>query len=516
LEAQTKKILLIALACCTVIGAVLRFVDLDKKEFWHDECETTLVLSGLSESQLWSTLNKGPITAGSLIRFQKIGPDSTPEKMLSVLEKDEPGHTPLFYLLEYLVGALCGCSPFSMRFLSALFGVLQLPVIYLLAREIWESDEMAWLSTALASLSPTLIYFSQEARDYSLELLMLFLSSLCLLRALRLKTTKSWILYSVSLAVGFYSSLFMFVVAVGHFIYINLTSKLQFRERLIPFAFSLTTTAILFSPWLALMEKNQDNFNQAHAWLNKPVPLTALIKVWTAIPSKAIALYGEATSTMDGALLAITIFQIVSLLVAIILSFKNKKILLLLSLGLAWYLVFAMPDVSAGGIRSVPFRHQTPAIASFLLLTPAFLKVLFDSQMKQLRLLGLAFCAILLAVEMQSSIYVVHCSTFPDKSIRQRYLRPVAEMVNTENSPILLEQTGANSCEILALSHLLKPDTKIYTNAYKTAMVVPEDKQVFLFNPSPALEDTLSLAGYSVHEIAGLRYLKRADRNSPQ
>jgi uncharacterized membrane protein len=512
LEAKTKKFLLIALACCTVIGAVLRFVDLDKKEFWHDECETTLVLSGLSENQLWSTLSKGPVAARELLRFQKIGPDSTPEKMLGVLEKDEPGHTPLFYLLEYLVGTLFGCSPFAMRFLSALIGLVQLPVIYLLAREVWESDEMAWLSTALASLSPTFIYFSQEARDYSLELLMLFLSSLCLLRALRLQTTKSWILYSVSLAVGFYSSLFMFVVAVGHFIFINLTAKLKFKERLIPFAFSLTTTAILFSPWLALMEKNQDNFNQAHAWLNNPVPITALIKVWTAIPSKAIALYGEATSTMDGALLAITIFQIISLIAAIILSFKNKKILLLISLGLAWYLVFAMPDVSAGGIRSVPFRHQTPAIASFLLLTPALLKVLFDSQVKTLRILGLACCAILLAVEMQSSIYVVDCSTFPDKSIRQRYLRPVAEMVNAEKAPILLEQTGANSCEVLALSHLLKPDTTVYTHPYKAAIVVHGDKQLFLFNPSPALEDTLSLAGYSVHEIAGFRYLRRADR----
>jgi hypothetical protein len=512
LEAKTKKILLIALACCTVIGAVLRFVDLDKKEFWHDECETTLVLSGLSESQLWLTLSKGTVHADELLQFQKIGSDSTPKKMLAVLEKDEPGHTPLFYLLEYLVGLLFGCSPLAMRFLSVLFGVLQLPVVFLLAREVWESEEMAWLSTALASLSPTLIYFSQEARDYSLELLMLFLSSLCLLRALRLQTTRSWIIYSVSLAVGFYSSLFMFVVAVGHFIFINLTAKLKFKERLLPFAFSLTTTAILFSPWLAQMEKNQDNFNQSHAWLNNPVPITALIKVWTAIPSKAIALYGEATSTMDSALLAITIFQIISLLAAIILSFKNKKILLLISLGVAWYAVFAMPDLSAGGIRSVPFRHQTPAIASFLLLTPALLKVFFDSQVKALRILGLAFCAVLLAVEMQSSIYVVDCSTFPDKSIRQRYLRPVAEMVNAENSPIMLEQTGANSCEILALSHLLKPDAKIYTHAYKTAAVVPEEKQVFLFNPSPALEDTLSLAGYSVHEIAGFRYLKKADR----
>jgi uncharacterized membrane protein len=512
LEAKTKKFALIALACCTVIGAALRFVDLEKKEFWHDECETTLVLSGLSESQLWSTLSKGPIAASELLRFQKIGTDSTPEKMLGVLQKDEPGHTPLFYLLEYLVGAICGCSPLAMRLLSAIFGVLQLPVVYFLAREVWESDEMAWLSTALASLSPTLIYFSQEARDYSLELLMLFLSSLCLLRALRLQTTKSWILYSVSLAAGFYSSLFMFVVAVAHFIFINLTSKLKFKERLIPFAFSLTTTAILFSPWLALMEKNQDNFNQAHAWLNNPVPITALIKVWTAIPSKAIALYGEATSTMDGALLAITIFQLISLIAAIILSFKNKKILLLISLGAAWYLVFAMPDASAGGIRSVPFRHQTPAIASFLLLTPALFKVLFDTKLKQLHLLGTALCTVLFAVEMQSSTYVVTCSTFPDKSIRLRYLGPVAEMVNSENAPILLEQTGANSCEILALSHLLKPDTIVYTHPYKAAFLVPEDKQVFLFNPSPALEDKLSLAGYGVHEIAGFRYLKRATR----
>lgn len=512
MEAKHKKILLIVLACCTVFGAVLRFVNLDKKEFWHDECETTLVLSGQTESQLWTQLSKGPVTARDLLNFQKIGPASSPENMLEVLKQDEPGHTPLFYVLEYVVGLLLGCSSLAMRLLPAIFGVMQLPIVFILAREIWESDEMAWISTAFAALSPTLIYFSQEARDYSLALLMMFLSSLCLLRALRMKTIRSWIVYSVCLATGFYSSLFMFVVAVGHFLYVNLSDKLNLKDRLIPFSFSLVSTAVLFGPWLSILQSNQTNFDKAHAWLNNPVPMPALIQVWTSIPSKAIALYGDATNTMGGALLAITIFQLLSLIALVIISLNNKKVTLLTALAAGWYAVFALPDAYVGGIRSVPFRHQTVAIASFLLLTPALFKALIGSEAKFLRITGLVLCATLLAVEAQSSLYVVECQTFPDKAIRERYLKPVADLANSENAPVLLEQTGANSCEILGLSRLLKPEISVYAHPFKDKLILPASNRIFLFNPAPALEDKLSLTGYNVHSLAGISYLKEAEK----
>lgn len=79
---------------------------------------------------------------------------------------------PPFYRL--LLGgwlALLGDSAWATRLLSVLAGVVLLAVVWRLAREIRLSFITATLAMALATLSPMLIYYAQEAKGYSLEAL---------------------------------------------------------------------------------------------------------------------------------------------------------------------------------------------------------------------------------------------------------------------------------------------------------------------------------------------------------
>jgi uncharacterized membrane protein len=72
----------------------------------------------------------------------------------------------------------------------------------------------AWLAVAIIAISPFQIVYAQEARPYSLFVMLILLSSAVLLGGMRLKTNSSWAIYAVTLVVGFYSHLLLEIVAI--------------------------------------------------------------------------------------------------------------------------------------------------------------------------------------------------------------------------------------------------------------------------------------------------------------
>ncbi len=76
-------------------------------------------------------------------------------------------HPPLYYLLLHSWVANFGNTPYYARALSALFGAATIPVIYLTGKRL--SGVMVGLAAAVfMALSPFHIYYSQEARMYTL------------------------------------------------------------------------------------------------------------------------------------------------------------------------------------------------------------------------------------------------------------------------------------------------------------------------------------------------------------
>jgi uncharacterized membrane protein len=77
---------------------------------------------------------------------------------------------PLYYTLVAAWMHLFGASEVALRSLSVVASVMHIPLVYFLGREI--SCRLAGLIAALlCAFSPTLIYFAQEARTYSVLLL---------------------------------------------------------------------------------------------------------------------------------------------------------------------------------------------------------------------------------------------------------------------------------------------------------------------------------------------------------
>ncbi len=88
---------------------------------------------------------------------------------------------PLYYYLLHLWMVIAGEGEFALRFLSLFFGVLTIPLVAVTARHL-TNRVAAFIATLLAALSPLYVWYSQEARMYTLITFLLLLSSYILLR----------------------------------------------------------------------------------------------------------------------------------------------------------------------------------------------------------------------------------------------------------------------------------------------------------------------------------------------
>lgn len=87
---------------------------------------------------------------------------------------------PLYGVLLHAWGALAGDSELALRLPAALFGVAMVPAIAWLAAR-WLGRETAPWAAWLAALSPFLVWYSQEARNYTLMMLLGCVASALLL-----------------------------------------------------------------------------------------------------------------------------------------------------------------------------------------------------------------------------------------------------------------------------------------------------------------------------------------------
>ena len=156
----------LTVAALTGVGAILRFAELGRQSFWVDETVT----AQLVEKSFADMLAALP------------GAESTP---------------PLYYVLAWLWSRVAGADEAGLRSLSALAGVAVVPVGYGAARRL-VSHRSGVIVAALAAVSPLLVWYSQEARSYSLFVLFGALSFLFFADALAEPSRRRLVLWAFS------------------------------------------------------------------------------------------------------------------------------------------------------------------------------------------------------------------------------------------------------------------------------------------------------------------------------
>jgi hypothetical protein len=104
-----------------------------------------------------------------------------PATVLDLVRSDLENTPPLFYLLA-AAGERLGGAPEGLRLASLIAGVAAIPLTYWLG-SLTVGRRPAAVGAALIALSPFLVYYSTEARSYSLAMTLCLLSTLALLKA---------------------------------------------------------------------------------------------------------------------------------------------------------------------------------------------------------------------------------------------------------------------------------------------------------------------------------------------
>ncbi|NEQ49721.1 MAG: phospholipid carrier-dependent glycosyltransferase [Leptolyngbya sp. SIO3F4] len=173
-------------------------------------------ISGYSFQQVADAVFTGDVIPNSyLSQYLNPGLEKTGWDTIQALAQTDSQHPPLYYLAARGWAQLFGSSVASMRCFPALLSVLILPAIYWLAMELFASQSVAAIAIALVSLSPLHLLYAQEARQYSLWILLSVLSCALFLWSIRRSSLGRWGLYALSVGASLYTFPFtVFTIAV--------------------------------------------------------------------------------------------------------------------------------------------------------------------------------------------------------------------------------------------------------------------------------------------------------------
>ena len=115
-----------------------------------------------------------------------------------------------YYVLHYWI-RLVGDGEFAIRFLSLIFGVLAVPLVYALVRRAFDG-RVGVIAALLAACSPFWIYYSQETRTYAQVTAFLILALYLLVRSgydnTWIRSPLGWAAYAVAAALAVSSHYF--------------------------------------------------------------------------------------------------------------------------------------------------------------------------------------------------------------------------------------------------------------------------------------------------------------------
>ena len=150
---------------------------------------------------------------------------------------------PLFYIFAWLAWKVGGAFSW-IRIPSLIAGTALIPSIWLLGRRC--AGELAGVvAAALVTVGASWIFYSNEARAYSLLALVVCLSTLTLLQAVKSTKARFWVLTTVLSITAVYTHYTALIVVAVQFLWVIIFLPGSRRQALL----SAVITGIAFLPW---------------------------------------------------------------------------------------------------------------------------------------------------------------------------------------------------------------------------------------------------------------------------
>ncbi len=278
-DSRTKKNIQIhygLLLLWIILGASLRFTNLEAKPPWADEW-ATLVFS-LGNSFLTIPLEK-IITLETLLEPVRVSSETGIQDVISNL-LGESTHPPVYFVLNHLWLKLFShpqelVSLDLARSLSAGLGVLAIPLMFSFGLLISNSLLTGQFAAALMALSPYGVYLAQETRHYTFVILLVIASLSCLVVAVRSLQKQQQIAIAITLVWIVINSL---GIATHYFFALTLVTEtlvlITFFLKDLTSPASPSLLALVFKKWrnigIAILGTISGCLVWVYTWLNIP------------------------------------------------------------------------------------------------------------------------------------------------------------------------------------------------------------------------------------------------------
>lgn len=488
------------------IGVFFRFVYLDQKNLTGDECITQVRAAGYKGESYGVEAYQGPsvfqltprdqvISGEAISQFQRVHQYPSFTDTIRANATGAPQHPPLYWVFIRFWMQVFGNSTNAIRMLSVIFSLLTIPVLYRLCRELFQQEIIAWLAVSFISVSPVHLFQAHNARPYSLWILMILLSSLALLKALKdhHNQKRSWLLYGITASLSLYTYLFSTFVLIAHGIYVFIREGFHQTQTLKNYIRTLLGVILVFLPWIIVVLFNLKTADKMTAWTGKPVDsLTDLIwsyvnnfanifMVWNTGLESVLPLNHDSFVFSFGT--AITLLSIYSFWFLRQHS-ANKEWIFIFALTGTIVLSLITIDLLMGGRRAAIGRYLYPSILGIQISVSYVLGMKFHQSIPwKVMTIALILCGILsCAVSVKSQTWKGH----PNFEIQS------AQIINQAKNPLVISD-GDIVFGLMPLNSQLKSTINWIIVSQQDNVVIPNQfSDIFLYKASSQLQEHLT------------------------
>lgn len=232
---------------------------IQNKEFFKDYClskrQTILLLISIiilaSFLRIYA-IDRESLWADELFSVNVV--DTDVNKIIETTANDT--HPPLYYLILYYWMKLFGDSESSIRFPSVIFSIISVYIIYLIGKNMF-NKETGILSAFILSISLFSIRYSQDARFYSLLVLMVLLSNYYFISIIQERKygkdrnkihIAGYIIFTTATLYTHNYGLFYLIFQNIYYIFI-------YRKDIRQWIFAQFSILLLFSPWIQVLKR---------------------------------------------------------------------------------------------------------------------------------------------------------------------------------------------------------------------------------------------------------------------
>ena len=282
------------LSVVLIVALGLRLFHLPQRVLWFDEANSLLIAK------------------------------AAPARIIDAVLDDT--HSPFYYLVlhywQWVAGGETGA-----RLLSVLAGVATVAVVYALGKVL--AGRVAGLvAGVLLTVCPLHVWYSQEIRMYALQTLLVCLSFLFMVLALRQPRAVFWVGYSIFTALSLYAQYVSLFVIIGQNIFVAIYHWRD-RGKLLSWLLAQGAVILLFAPWLPGFV-SQMHITMAGGW-SEPLQLRRILGF--------LSLFSGANLGDQGTRTLSILITVTALMVAIVVLLYNRECRQILVLLLLWFVV---------------------------------------------------------------------------------------------------------------------------------------------------------------------------------